>query len=273
METLQVLKCERRAICQRRLPEIQRPRLALRMLVEPSDELLSRWRACVADLVRALLTRCSEQLDLARAARFVDDLPFVLQHISPTERARSSEAAHADVLVRASDAPLVAGLDTIVGLDISFVGDGERAVAVLAVLSFPELEVLSTTSRRITLDQPYKPGFLAFREAPVLIDMLRELERPPQLVVIDGNGRWHPAQAGLAVAVGVGTGLPTIGIAKEFMPLMTDGGSGVWPSWADSQKRVHRVVNDVVHRCGDHVLLGRTGDDDAHAAVRDDAPG
>lgn len=174
--------------------------------------------------------------------------------------------------MRAAQPASIYGLETVVGLDISFVGDGDdRAVALLAVLSIPNLEVVRTIVRRIVLDQPYKPGFLAFREAPILIEMLAELPVPPSLVLIDGNGRWHPRQAGLAVAVGLGAGVPTIGVAKEYMPLWTEGMEepSVWPTWATSQKTVHKVAREVLVQRGDHVPLGRIGDEDAHAAVRD----
>ena len=62
----------------------------------------------------------------------------------------------------------------------------------------------------VTMTQPYIPGFLAFREAPHLVDLVatQRRERPeltPQLLVIDGNGLLHPRQAGLACHIGRAT--------------------------------------------------------------------
>ena len=243
------------------------------MAPEPSEELLSRWRACVAGVDSVALSDArSEQVQLAQAAEFVDCLPFEVERRPTLNHARPCELVSSDVAVCTAQLASVDGLETVVGLDISFVGDGDdRAVAVLAVLSFASLELVRTIIRRIVLDQPYKPGFLAFREAPVLIEMLAQLPVPPSLVLIDGNGRWHPRQAGLAVAVGLGAGVPTIGVAKEYMPLWTEGAEepSVWPTWATSQKTVHKVGREVLRQRGDHVKLGRNGDEEAHAAVRD----
>ena len=60
----------------------------------------------------------------------------------------------------------------------------------------------------VTMTQPYIPGFLAFREAPHLEDLVttQRRERPeltPSLLVVDGNGLLHPRQAGLACHIGV----------------------------------------------------------------------
>ena len=62
----------------------------------------------------------------------------------------------------------------------------------------------------VTMTQPYIPGFLAFREAPHLEDLVttQRRERPeltPQLLVVDGNGLLHPRQAGLACHIGRAT--------------------------------------------------------------------
>ncbi|TKA50499.1 hypothetical protein B0A53_06216 [Rhodotorula sp. CCFEE 5036] len=120
-------------------------------------------------------------------------------------------------------------LRIVAGCDISFRdAAGQEGVAVLSVHSFPELQVLTTISRVVDLSEtPYIHSFLSFREADIyasLVDELRsrgEQELVPQVLFVDGNGRWHPRQAGSAVAVGVKTGLPTIGVAKEFHPLHT----------------------------------------------------
>ena len=49
-------------------------------------------------------------------------------------------------------------------------------------------------------------------------------EEMPQVVFIDGFGRWHERQAGLATAFGVEKNVPTIGVGKEFPALRSDLG-------------------------------------------------
>ncbi|KAL0557690.1 hypothetical protein IC582_006240 [Cucumis melo] len=68
---------------------------------------------------------------------------------------------------------------------------------------------------------PYVPGFLAFREAPVLLELLERMKKRapllyPQLLMVDGNGILHPRGFGLASHLGVLANLPTIGIGKNL---------------------------------------------------------
>ncbi|XP_061687078.1 endonuclease V-like isoform X3 [Syngnathoides biaculeatus] len=115
------------------------------------------------------------------------------------------------------------GLERVAGLDISFIkGDDVSACAQLVVLSYPDLEVLYEDSQMVTLTAPYMAGFLAFRETPFLLDALQRLERDkptllPQVVFVDGNGLFHYREFGLACHVGVLSGLPCVGVAKNLL--------------------------------------------------------
>ncbi|XP_036766417.2 endonuclease V isoform X10 [Manis pentadactyla] len=80
--------------------------------------------------------------------------------------------------------PAFSGLQRVGGVDVSFVkGDSVNACASLVVLSYPELEVVYEDCRMVSLTAPYVSGFLAFREAPFLVDAVRRLqEREPHLM-------------------------------------------------------------------------------------------
>lgn len=114
-----------------------------------------------------------------------------------------------------------AGLHYIGGLDISFRSlESDDAVATLCVLSFPALKLLETFSESVKLGNPYVPSFLSFREAEPLCELLERYHKTgrvfPQILLVDGNGRLHERQCGSATAIGVLSGIPTIGIAKEY---------------------------------------------------------
>jgi deoxyribonuclease V len=69
---------------------------------------------------------------------------------------------------------------------------------------------------------PYVPGYLFYREAPLLVTLIRKardeglMDRDP-LVLIDGNGRLHPRRMGIALQLGMVTGEPTCGVAKHLL--------------------------------------------------------
>ncbi|XP_045821724.1 endonuclease V isoform X1 [Trifolium pratense] len=108
------------------------------------------------------------------------------------------------------------------GCDISFSKhDPSLACGTLVVLDFHTLEVVYQDFSLVTLNVPYVAGFLAFREAPVILDILEKMKRSdnpfyPQLLMVDGNGILHPRGFGLACHIGVTADLPTIGVGKNL---------------------------------------------------------
>ncbi|CAE7371627.1 Endov [Symbiodinium natans] len=109
------------------------------------------------------------------------------------------------------------GLSRVGGVDVSFFADGTYAIAAVVVLSFPSLKVIYERSAAFRLSVPYVPGFLAMREVPALSKLFQDVPADvvPQVVLVDGNGAFHPRQCGAATHLGLSIGLPTIGVAKD----------------------------------------------------------
>ncbi|XP_030945337.1 endonuclease V-like isoform X3 [Quercus lobata] len=111
------------------------------------------------------------------------------------------------------------------GVDISFSKeDTSVACGTLVVLDMQsqDLQTVYHDHYLVTLTVPYVPGFLAFREAPVLLELLERMKKNaipfyPQVLMVDGNGILHPRGFGLACHLGVLADLPTIGIGKNAM--------------------------------------------------------
>uniref|UniRef100_A0A0D3GJM0 Endonuclease V n=1 Tax=Oryza barthii TaxID=65489 RepID=A0A0D3GJM0_9ORYZ len=113
-------------------------------------------------------------------------------------------------------------LKYIGGVDISFSKeDPSTACAALVVLDAGTLEVVHEEFDVVRLQVPYIPGFLAFREAPILLGLLEKMKTNnqhfyPQVLMVDGNGLLHPRGFGLACHLGVLADLPTIGVGKNL---------------------------------------------------------
>lgn len=116
------------------------------------------------------------------------------------------------------------------GVDLSFVpGDDTRACAAYVICQAPDYgNLVWQCTRMITLTAPYIPGYLAFREAEPLAQLIQEqiTERPdltPEVLLVDGNGLLHPHRFGLACHLGVLVDVPCIGVAKNLFQMNEEG--------------------------------------------------
>jgi deoxyribonuclease V len=104
---------------------------------------------------------------------------------------------------------------TVAGTDVGFERNGAIARAAVAVLSYPQLELVDFAVAQQPVRFPYVPGLLSFREVPALLAALGRLRVQPDLILCDGQGLAHPRRFGLASHLGVICGVPTIGVAKS----------------------------------------------------------
>ncbi|CAF1092901.1 unnamed protein product [Adineta ricciae] len=110
----------------------------------------------------------------------------------------------------------------IAGLDISFVKTNDKAVASMVIFDYSTLNIVAKISVNCNMKIPYIANYLAFREAPVfmkLIDIQKEHcpHLTPQVILMDGNGVWHPRRAGIASHFGVLSGIPCFGVSKNVL--------------------------------------------------------
>jgi len=103
----------------------------------------------------------------------------------------------------------------VAGVDISVNGWAKTGTAAVVVLSYPELEPVEMKVVTDTLNFPYVPGLLSFREAPLILAACEELAATPDLIMVDGQGIAHPRRMGLASHMGLFLDIPTIGCAKS----------------------------------------------------------
>lgn len=102
----------------------------------------------------------------------------------------------------------------VAGLDVSYAKESERMAAAAVVVDTATDAVVEETVVRGFATVGYHPGLLAFREAPILLQALRQLGTAPDLLLCDGHGIAHPRRCGLACHLGVVAGVAAIGCAK-----------------------------------------------------------
>ncbi len=141
------------------------------------------------------------QDDIAEAAVFEDDLDFDPDRVTIDRDGDQRPLTDADP-------PVVAGVDQ------AFLED-DRAVS--AAVALRAGEVIETATAVAETAIPYIPGLLSFREGNAVLAALQALSVTPDLTVVDGSGRIHFRQAGLATHVGVTLDHPTIGVAKNLL--------------------------------------------------------
>ncbi|MGK7897413.1 MAG: deoxyribonuclease V [Xenococcus sp. (in: cyanobacteria)] len=108
-------------------------------------------------------------------------------------------------------------INYIAGVDVGFKNNFKITQAAVAVLSFPQLELVEHAIAQIPTTFPYVPGYLSFREIPAIIPALKKLQITPDLILCDGQGLAHPRRFGLACHLGILLDLPTIGVAKSLL--------------------------------------------------------
>ncbi|MFC1846561.1 deoxyribonuclease V [Chloroflexota bacterium] len=103
----------------------------------------------------------------------------------------------------------------IAGVDIAAGRVNEEARAAVVLLSYPEMQIVEVETEQARLEIPYIPGFLSFRELPLILVACRKLSYKPDLIMVDGQGIAHPRRLGLASHLGVLLDVATIGCAKS----------------------------------------------------------
>ena len=102
---------------------------------------------------------------------------------------------------------------TVAGVDAAY--RSGRTVAAAVLFDCVSLTPVEEAHASIATKFPYVPGYLSFREGEAILTAISRLSRPPDIVLVDGQGIAHPARFGIASFLGVLLDRPTIGCAKS----------------------------------------------------------
>jgi deoxyribonuclease V len=110
---------------------------------------------------------------------------------------------------------LPSSLKKIAGFDVSYLKAQDLLIGGMVVMNLPSLEIVETRIRTSSISFPYVPGYLSFREAPVLLDLISTYRKKIDLFLFDGHGIAHPRGLGIAAHIGVLIDKPSLGCAKK----------------------------------------------------------
>ena len=110
---------------------------------------------------------------------------------------------------------LTSTVKNIAGFDVSYLKSEDLLIGGMVVMNLPSLEVIATRIQTSPISFPYVPGYLSFREAPVLLDLISKYRKKIDLFIFDGHGLAHPRGLGIAAHIGVLIDKPSLGCAKK----------------------------------------------------------
>lgn len=109
-------------------------------------------------------------------------------------------------------------IKTIAGVDLAYWKENETeyAVCCIVVIDFLTHKVIEKKHCSGEITVPYIPGYLAFRELPLVLKTAEMLDNIPDIYMFDGNGYLHPRHMGIATQASFDLNKPTIGVAKTY---------------------------------------------------------
>jgi deoxyribonuclease V len=121
-----------------------------------------------------------------------------------------------ELAARVNTSTPVTRCDLIAGADVSYNKYSTRVFAAVVVLRTADWSIVETQGVVGESRFPYVPGLLSFREAPVLLQALAQVQSEPDVIMLDGQGLAHPRRFGLACHIGLSLEKPCLGCAKSL---------------------------------------------------------
>lgn len=105
----------------------------------------------------------------------------------------------------------------VAGLDVSMARGSDVGYAGIVVVELPSLRTVDEAAVVAPLAFPYVPGFLSFRELPLVARAWARLGTRPDVLIFDGQGLAHPRRFGIACHGGLLFDTPALGCAKSIL--------------------------------------------------------
>ncbi len=106
----------------------------------------------------------------------------------------------------------------VAGVDTTFTDiwkNPTTAISCIVVMDLKDFSIVEKVFAKKTIDFPYIPTFLAYRELPVILEAYKKLKSKPDAFLLDGMGIIHPRKMGIAAHFGVITDEIAVGVGKS----------------------------------------------------------
>lgn len=115
----------------------------------------------------------------------------------------------------------VCEIKLIAGVDLAYwdVDSKTYGTCCIVMIDYNTKKIIEKVYSYGEINTPYIPGFLAFRELPLVLEAAKKLSKEPDLYMFDGNGYLHYRHMGLATHAAMYLNKPTIGVAKSYLKI------------------------------------------------------
>lgn len=112
----------------------------------------------------------------------------------------------------------ISNVKYVAGVDIAYtkIQNQEFGCCSIVTIDNTSFKVVEQVGYIGKIDVDYLPGFLSFRELPLILQTCKQLKLSPDVFVFDGNGLIHPVRMGIATHASFYLKKPCIGVAKTF---------------------------------------------------------
>ena len=110
-------------------------------------------------------------------------------------------------------------INLVAGVDLAYweIDNKQYGVCCIVIIDYNTKEIVEKVTSAGEINVPYVPGFLAFRELPLVIEASKKLVVEPDIFIFDGNGYLHFNHMGIATHASFFLNKPTIGVAKSYL--------------------------------------------------------
>jgi len=103
----------------------------------------------------------------------------------------------------------------VCGVDVSYRDDFAYCSAV--ILDKNNMRIIETKNSKLKSTAKYIPGLFMLKESKPILHTIKKLEKSFDILLVDGNGKLHPRQCGLACYIALMLDKPVIGVAKSLL--------------------------------------------------------